>query len=276
MKLVHSLVEEASHKLSSIADNPLREARLLMAHILQVSYEEIYFNSERFLSESEEFFFQAALTRRLAYEPLSKILGYREFWSLPFRTTEDTLDPRPDSETLIEAVLTYFPDKQHPWRILDLGTGTGCLLLSLIHEYPNAKGVGVDISQKAIKIAQDNAHHLNLTNRTSFVVCDWTKALGDHFDILISNPPYIGYDEPLSTTVVQYDPHLALFGGQDGFKAYEELSLQITSLMRPESRLFLEIGLNQEKAVQEIFSHLCFLETIKDLSGIERCCVFGV
>lgn len=149
-------------------DHPWREARLLLAHCLKTSYEEVFCNHLKTIPMVVQEQFEHFVARRIAREPLSKIVGYREFWGLPFKVTADTLDPRPESETLIEAVLEAFPDRQQPYRILDLGTGTGCLLISLLTEYPHATGIGIDISEKALQTAQENGHrHLSVGR------CQW-------------------------------------------------------------------------------------------------------
>lgn len=271
MRPVHEVVHQAALRLIAIAENPQRESRLLLAHALASSYEEIYFAQSRLLTADEEAAFNALLQRRLDHEPLSKIRGCREFWGLPFRVTKDTLDPRPDSETLVEAVLAACPDKTQPWRILDLGTGTGCLLLSLLHEYPQAWGVGVDRSEAASAIAQQNAQCLNLANRCAFLAGHWGEALQGPFDIIISNPPYIGRHEPLSPAVTHYDPPMALFAGEDGLSCYRELATQLPKLATSATKIFLEMGDGQAQAIKALFAFAHPLCTALDLSGKERC-----
>lgn len=278
MKPVFVLIDKAAQQLRGIAENPQREARLLWAHVLQRSYEEIYFTRDLCVGETEEKAFEALLQRRLNHEPLSKILGVREFWSLPFRVTADTLDPRPDSETLIEAVLTLFPEKTSPWRILDLGTGTGCLLLSLLHEYPEGWGVGVDRSKAAIQVAQDNAVRLRYVNRSAFVVGDWGTALAGRFDIILSNPPYIDRSEPLPPEVKNYDPDQALYAEEGGLACYRILAEQIPSLMAPGCKIFFEIGVGQMEAVTSLFLEskaFSLVQAVPDLQGHSRCVVFS-
>jgi release factor glutamine methyltransferase len=276
MNSTQTIIDKAAQQLRAFATNPQREARLLAAHVLKTSYEDIFFKNDRFLTNDEKTLFNALLQRRLNHEPISKIIGYREFWSLPFRVTKDTLDPRPDSETLIEAVLRAYPDKTQRLRILDLGTGTGCLLLSLLHEYPNAWGLGVDRSEAASSIAQENAIRLNLKNRCSFIVGNWGDALATSFDIIISNPPYIGNNEPLSPEVVNYDPPMALFAGDDGLNDYRALANQLPKLTTPDSTVFLEMGAGQFNAIRAIFSFAFSIRATLDLKGRERCIVFQI
>jgi len=276
MKSLKTILDNAEQQLVAIAESPRREARLLAAHVLRLPYEDIYFNEDRPFKEDEKNLFNTLLERRLKHEPLSKILELREFWSLPFRVTRDTLDPRPDSETLIEAVLSHYHNKERPLRILDLGTGTGCLLLSLLHEYPNAWGVGIDASEAACYIAQENAVQLGVEERARFIVGQWGNALSGCFDIIMSNPPYISHLDPLPPEVSTYDPALALYGGEDGLTCYRDLAEQILRLAPPETKIFLEVGKEQSDDVRALFSHYLHLQTRKDLAGNERCLVFCI
>lgn len=232
MTSIEKSIRKAASQLQETADHPMREARLLLAHLLNTSYEMIYISVDRLLTFEEEKELEALLDRRSSHEPLSKILGHREFWSLPFRVTADTLDPRPDSETIIESVLKFYPDKTLPLNIIDLGTGSGCLLLSLLHEYPNAWGVGVDDQEAAACIAQENAKSLNLNHRSSFLVGNWGDALANRFDVIVSNPPYIATTESLPPEVANYDPASALYGGADGLDCYRALAKQLPNLAK--------------------------------------------
>jgi release factor glutamine methyltransferase len=265
---------KARARLQHLTDSPQREACLLMAHALKTTYENIYFEKDRLLTRQEELAFQALLQRRLNHEPLSKIKEYREFWSLPFRVTADTLDPRPDSETLIQTVIDHNPDKTREFTILDLGTGTGCLLLSLLREYPNASGVGIDFSEAAALIAQENANKLGLTSRASFVVGNWTDAIMAPFSVIISNPPYIRHQETLAEEVSRYDPHSALFAGQDGLDCYRKLPKLIKGLCTADTKVFLELGPDQLEDVTALFSSYTLIATADDLSKRKRCAVF--
>lgn len=273
MKTAHDIIGEAVQRLWDLATNPRREARLLIAHVLRTSYEDVFFADDRLLTEEEERTFKALLQRRLNHEPISKIMEYREFWSLPFRVTANTLDPRPDSEIIVESVLASYKDKAQHLRILDLGTGTGCLLLSLLHEYPNAWGVGVDRSEAASSIAQENAIRLGLENRCAFIVGHWGEALASSFDIIVSNPPYIGRNETLPPEVA-YDPEIALFAGEDGLSCYRALADQIPRLATPESKIFLEMGDGQFDAINTIFSFAFHMRIAHDLNKKERCFIF--
>lgn len=259
-------------------ENPLREIRLLLGFATDKSYEQIFFHKEFFLTSEQQAKFEDAVKRRINHEPLSKIMGNREFWGLNFKVTKDTLDPRPDSEVMIEAVLKQLPDKKAALRCLDLGTGTGCLLLSILSEYPNASGVGIDIGENALNVAYENAVNLKLNDRSIFILSSWAEKIDGVFDLIISNPPYIDFDEKLEKNVRDYDPHLALFAGTDGLTAYRDIFSQIARLCYPQTKVFMEIGQGQKEAVIAIAlkNGFFFKNSYKDLTGIERVLEFGV
>jgi len=219
--------------------------------------------------------------RRARREPMSHILGTREFWSLPFRVTAATLTPRPDSETLVEAALAWAAARDHGGGagldVLDLGTGTGCLLLALLSEWPAASGVGVDISPAALEVARGNAHALGLAGRARFVGGDWARDLDGRFPVIVVNPPYIAEGEvaKLEPEVALYEPPLALAGGADGLAAYRVLAPQVFRLLADNGAAFLEIGQGQGTAVRAILAGagLRVTTAADDLGGIERCLV---
>ena len=235
----------------------------------------------RFLTEDakDEAELASFIQRRQQGEPVFKILGHRGFWSLDLKVSYDTLDPRPDSETLIETILRLLPDKTQPLHILDLGTGTGCLLLALLSEYSNATGVGIDVSEAALKIARENGE---ICSRASFLQKDWNKVgWTDHlgtFDVVISNPPYIPTEEisKLDKEVREYDPKIALDGGIDGLDAYRRLVKDTPVLLEKGGLLVFEIGTGQEKAVLELAKKhgFEFVMSVPDLNKIIRCLVF--
>lgn len=217
------------------------------------------------------------ITRRRAGEPVAKILGHIGFWKYDFLTTADTLDPRPDSETMIESLLNVYRDKNAPLRILDVGTGTGCLLLSLLMEYPHAVGVGIDISEKALSVAQKNAQKYGL-DRVRFERQDMRFLnLNQKFDLIISNPPYIPTQEvahlPPSTL---FDPVSALDGGSDGLDFYRVLAQQSVQFLMPNGVVAFEIGQGQQNDVVQIMNQHRFslLQSVQDLGGITRILLF--
>ena len=256
-------------------ENARRELILLLAFIQNRPYSEVFFDPGFNVEDYDRLSF--LVQRRCEGEPLSKITGQREFWSLPFKVTTDTLDPRPDSETIIQAVLLHFPDRHHPFKIVDFGTGTGCLLLSVLSEYPNSLGMGVDISDAALTVAKENAQQLKLQQRTFFIRSSWAKKVQGKFDILISNPPYIRLNESLEPAVKHYDPPYALYGGEDGLEAYRTLLPQLHPLMYSHSLAFIEIGKDQGDAVRSIGKEagLTCVATYLDLASVERTVVFG-
>lgn len=217
---------------------------------------------------------EAMVARRLDGEPVSRIVGEREFWGLSFKLNEATLDPRPDSETLIEAVLGVVPDQKRALRILDLGTGSGCLLLALLSEYPNAHGIGVDVSPLAIEAARDNAERLGLLARAQFQMGDWACDLVGPFDIIISNPPYIPQADiqTLSREVKKFDPLTALDGGEDGLEPYRQLMPELARLLSPSGFAVFEFGEGQGPDIASIATSagIADVRFYADLAGIDR------
>jgi release factor glutamine methyltransferase len=220
--------------------------------------------------------FQALVARRAAREPLALILGSREFWSLDFAVSLATLIPRPASETLIEAALAVFAGRDPPHRVLDLGTGTGCLLAAALSEFPAAFGVGVDRSFAAVALAARNAAMLDLADRTVFVCGDWGSAVNGGFDLVVSNPPYIPTSQldDLMPEVACFEPRTALDGGADGYSAYHQLLPDLARLLAPDGAAVLELGAGQAAMVSGLAGEAGFRsEPHRDLSGIERALV---
>lgn len=255
-------------------DTPLIDARLLIQHVLSISREEFLLDGVAF-SAAQQVEFEALIARRVAREPIAQIIGKREFYGREFKVTRDTLDPRPDSETLIAAVLTH---DSKPMTILDLGTGTGCLLLTLLAELPNATGVGVDVCNKALLVAKENAIRLELNERATFVASRWAAesefSKENRFDVVVSNPPYIPtIDIPtLAPEVAQHEPKLALDGGVDGLDCYREIMAALPNVLNEGGFAAFEIGMGQEEALAEIVAGHGFevIEQVKDLAGITR------
>ena len=215
------------------------------------------------------------MDRRCDREPPSHLTGEREFWSLPFRVSAAVLDPRPDSETLVEAALQKFADSEAQFSVLDLGTGSGCLLLSVLKHRPMANGVGVDLSSDALEIAAWNAARLGLSQRVRFIRADWGAGLGSTFDLILCNPPYIatGDLEKLEPEVKRFEPRDALDGGGDGLDAYRKLFPQFADLLQSDGVALVEIGAGQTTGVTEIANKfgLQISHVYRDLAGIDRC-----
>ena len=272
---IGALLGEAAVRLKAAGiEAPLREARLLLGHAAALPQSTLIGWPERAVDAESAGRFETLLARRLAHEPVSRILGRREFWSLDFAVTADTLDPRPDTETLVEAVLAQLPDRRAPLRLADFGTGSGCILLALLSELPNAWGIGLDRSESAAGIAKANAAVLGLAQRAAFAVGDWGAALTGSVDLVVSNPPYIpsATIARLDPEVRHYDPHAALDGGADGLDAYRRLLPDAARLLCPGGIAALEIGVGQAAGVVSLCQEVG-LQTLAiraDLAGIER------
>lgn len=255
-------------------DAPEREARLLLSYALRCEALELIIRPKVELSADEENIFTNWLSRRAQREPLARIHGIREFWGLPFGMNEATLEPRPDTETLVEAVLKHMPHKDAPIRILDIGTGTGCVLLALLSEYEQAAGIGSDKSARALQAAQQNALQLGLKARATFVETTWCQGIEGPFDVVVSNPPYIATNEleHLQPEVKRHDPLLALDGGVDGLDAYPAITLQAKHILKKGGLLAFEVGHTQAKAVSDILAQHGFeqISTRTDYQHIPR------
>lgn len=253
---------------------PVIDARLLVEAAAEVTRVEIVTDPHRELTPAQEATLEDYLTRRANREPVSHILGRKGFWKIMLGVTKDVLTPRPDTETVVEYSLRAFPEHA-AWRILDLGVGSGAILLALLAERPAAKGLGVDVSEEALAVARDNAASLGLANRVALLRGDWTAGLeGDAFDLVVSNPPYIANHviETLEPEVRDHEPRLALEGGADGLDHYRILAPEILRVLKPAGRFAVEIGYDQKDAVEALFkaAGAVFVETIRDLSDRDR------
>lgn len=255
---------------------PELDARLLVQAVTGATDIEMIREPGTPMSAAEEERLASFERRRLAREPVSRILGTREFWGLVFAVTGATLDPRPDSETLIETSLALLEGRAAP-RLLDLGTGTGCLLLALLHERQDASGIGVDISEAALEVARKNAARLGLGARADFRPGNWTEGLEETFDLVISNPPYIesAAIAGLAEEVRGHDPLLALDGGGDGLDAYRALAAALPDVLTQEGFGVIELGAGQSAAVAALFeaAGCAVLRVVPDLGGVPRALV---
>lgn len=254
-----------------------REARLLASLALAVEPALVLGYPERQIAESARQRLMALVARRAAHEPLSRLRGRREFWSLDFGLTAETLDPRPDSETLIESALEWMADRDAAWRIVDFGTGTGCLLLALLSELPNAYGIGIDILPGAARAARANAAALGLAGRAGFLAGSWDAAICGPVDVILANPPYISSAAiaGLAPEVARWEPRRALDGGPDGLAAYRALAPAARRLLAPSGVGLVEVGAGQAAAVAGLMeaAGLAVAVVRCDLAGIERCLV---
>jgi release factor glutamine methyltransferase len=275
---IAAALDHAVRRLTAAGiDEPRREARLLLAAALRCDATAVIGYPERRLTAADEATLAGLLSRRAAREPAARLLGRREFWSLDFFVSPDTLVPRPDSETVIEAVLAAIPRRDAALRLLDFGTGTGCLLLALLSELPAASGIGVDLAPGAVATARKNALSLGLADRASFVVGSWGEAISGAFDVIVANPPYIVSQaiDGLAPEVARYEPRLALDGGFDGLAAYRLLAPEAARRLRPDGIAVFEVGAGQATRVAEEMRQagLKVCGTRRDLAAIERCIV---
>ena len=253
------------------------DARIILREIFSFDEKELILNSDLILSESKISKVQKIITRRLNFEPVSKIFGKRDFYNSTFSISDDVLDPRPETENIVEIANNFILEKGYE-SFIDLGTGSGCIILSILKENKNLTAVGVDISIDAINIAKKNSKDMNLEKRSSFLVSNWLSSIYNSYDLIISNPPYIPSDEiiTLSKTVKNFDPLISLDGGQDGLKCYKEIAQDINRVINKNGRVILEIGYNQAHDVIKIFESKEFklLKIYKDINGLNRILTF--
>ena len=277
---IYAALAQAEARLSQAGvETPRLDARLLLAHVMDCPAPHLSLKSREILSLAQLQAFTALVDCRQRRQPVSQIVGFRGFWTLDLQVSSDTLDPRADSESVIEAVLDAFPHRDRALRVLDLGTGTGCLLLAVLSEYPQAQGIGVDISPAALAVARGNAVRNHLDARTIFIQSRWGEAVADQrFDVILSNPPYIpaGDIAGLQPEVRDWEPHLALDGGPDGLDCYRQILPWMAQALLPGGMAFLEIGAGQRDDVAAIgaAAGLVLQAVRSDLGGIERCLVF--
>jgi release factor glutamine methyltransferase len=249
------------------------DARLLMQRVLGCDHAGLILAGERVMTDAEQAALDALVMRRLAHEPVSKILGEREFYGRPFRVTADVLDPRADTETLIDLALQH-----RATRLLDLGSGSGALAVTLLAEWPEATGVAVDLSEKALAVTAENAGRLGVASRLTLLQGAWFAPVEGRFELIVSNPPYIPSGEiaGLDPDVRDHDPHLALDGGADGLSCYRAIAAGAAAHLAPEGRIIVEIGAGQGPDVARIFAGAGFRLAAErpDLGGHVRALLF--
>ncbi|MCO6188212.1 peptide chain release factor N(5)-glutamine methyltransferase [Rhizobium sp. L1K21] len=257
-----------------------QDARVLVSGILGLSATELILHDRQVLSAEECGRIEVAVKRRLAGEPVYRILGERSFYGLNFKLSADTLEPRLDTEILVDAALEAVGDNGGHVRILDLGIGTGAIILSLLHALPKAHGVGCDISEGAVATAQENAERLGLSARFEARISNWFENVEGRFDLIVSNPPYIESDEieGLAPEVRQFDPRAALDGGPDGLAPYRAIAQNAAGFLNENGFVAVEIGWQQRIDVSGIFteSGFVFRRCVKDLGGHDRVLLFGL
>jgi release factor glutamine methyltransferase len=255
------------------------DARILLCHVAKMDAAALILREGEVARHDETVAYFSLIERRSAGEPVARIVGEKEFWSLRFALGGDTLVPRPETETIVEAALAEIGDKKRELSILDLGTGTGAILAALLSELPNASGVAVDCREAALRVARENLRNLSLGARVSYLCGDWANAIRGTFDLVVSNPPYIASGEValLSPEVREHDPRLALDGGPDGLAAYRIIVNQLCELLAEDGKAVLELGRGQEAAVSQLVCETAKLSVAgkarKDLAGIPRALV---
>ncbi len=260
----------ATHALTEAGvPDAARDARKLMAHLMDEPIHRMATQDTRELEPARRRLYSQMIAERLARKPVSRIIGQRSFWKLDFDISAATLDPRPDTETLVEAALSA------PFsKVLDLGTGSGCILVSLLHDRPDAVGLGTDLSEAALTTARENAQRHGLTDRARFLACDWFAGVECRFDLIVSNPPYIAEAEMagLEPEVRDHDPRTALTPGGDGLDAYRAIAAGVAAYLMPRGRVFLEIGPTQGPAVARLLAGggLADIRILPDLDGRDR------
>ncbi len=269
---------QAGQRLRGAAiEAPRLEARRLLAHVLNKSEEALLRDLRAPVPADQAQQFAALLARRIAHEPFAYLTGRVGFWTLDLEVSPATLIPRADSETLVEAALEACPDKGAALHVLDLGTGTGALLLAVLSELPAANGVGVDLKPEAAALAARNAARLGLAGRARFLAGDWAAALAGRFDLVLCNPPYIesAVIAGLMPEVARHEPASALDGGADGLSAYRRIIADLSRLLAPRGVAVLELGAGQQAAVEALAkaAGLTPEACLADLGGIPRALV---
>ncbi|HEY2751454.1 peptide chain release factor N(5)-glutamine methyltransferase [Phenylobacterium sp.] len=253
---------------------PVIDARLLVEAAAGATRADIVADPYRALTPEQEATLEDYLSRREHREPVSHILGRKGFWKIMLNVTPDVLTPRPDTETVVEWVLRDFPEHA-AWSVLDLGVGSGAIVLSILAERPAARGMGIDVSEEALAVARENAANLGLAGRLALMRGDWTDGLSqDSFDLVVSNPPYIASEviETLEPEVRDHEPRVALEGGPDGLMHYRRLAPEILRVLKPGGRFAVEIGYDQKVAVEGLFREAgaTQVQTLRDLGDRDR------
>ncbi|MDA7692704.1 peptide chain release factor N(5)-glutamine methyltransferase [Alphaproteobacteria bacterium] len=268
---------------------PNLDSRILLGFAMGLD-RAIYPHEKIYITENEINIFKKYIQSRIKGKPVSRILGFKNFWKMNFKISKATLDPRPDSEVIIETIIKFYPDKSKILRVLDLGSGSGCLGLSILYEYNKSKVFFLDRSLESLKIAKYNALKYKMEKRSEFICLNWNNEMwdkelhnivkGNLFDIIISNPPYIPSSQiqELQIEVKTFEPAMALDGGKDGLTSYRCILPKLENLLSSEGHAFIEIGINQKNDINKIANScdLIFKESNKDLSDVIRVLVYGL
>jgi release factor glutamine methyltransferase len=262
-------LNRATDRLAKTSDTPRLDAELLMAHALGIERDRLILDPPRAITLQAPY--DELVERRAAGEPIAYITGKKAFWNIELEVGPGALVPRPDSETLIAAAIHHFAGSERPDRILDLGTGPGTLLLAALDQWPRATGIGIDSSEQALAYARANAKRLGLDNRSHFKRGDWATGVRETFDLVLINPPYVARDAELGAGVAEYEPHEALFAGDDGLDDYRRLAPTVAPLLEPGGLAAIEIGHDQGASAAALFAQQGLRpELAHDLAGRPR------
>jgi len=285
MRKASELIATYARELAKTSENPARVVRKLLAFILGVESDHLFFHPQIPVSKDQERQLKTLVERFKKNEPVSKIIGQKEFYSRVFITSQDVLDPRPETELMIDLAKKYVSAFPKPLKILDLGTGSGCILITLMLEVDNLveggiqSGVGVDISEPALSIAAQNVKKFQQQERIHLIQSNWFSniPMESKFSLIVANPPYITQTYPLDLNVLMFDPHVALFGGEEGLDAYYIIAKNIRQYLDKGGLFMCEIGQGQENAVRDIFENagFTFKECVCDFAGIQRIAIFA-
>ncbi|MDF2965003.1 MAG: hemK [Rickettsiaceae bacterium] len=278
MKIKDALIHGAK-RLSSYSSSAAIDSRVILGYILNYSTEQLVTKNDRFLEPNIITQYNMLIDHRIAGVPIAYITGEKEFYGRNFKVTPDVLIPRADTEIMIDAILKEYKSLAQPLRILELGVGSGCIIISLLLELQNASGIAVDISDEALKVAENNAKTHELNTRLKLLKSDWFANIKlDNFDIIVSNPPYIAQDEVdlLAQETKLFEPGLALFAEEKGLGNYRKIANQAANFLAPKGRIYLEIGFRQKQQVTQIFTENGFklYQAYKDLAGLDRSLCF--
>ena len=267
MSAVRRALGEAARAFESISDTPRLEAELLMAHALGVSREAMLLSPPNELPDG----FASLVKRRAAGQPIAYIVGRRGFWTIELEVGPGVLIPRPDSETLIEAAVAHFAGSTGPRRVLDLGSGSGALLLAALDQWREASGLGIDRSEAALRQARSNAERLGMAGRAAFRSGDWAEGIAERFDLVLCNPPYVAVGAELGCGVAEHEPAEALFAGVDGLDDYRRIAPMIAGLLAPAGLAAIEIGFDQADSAAALFLRAGLKPAcVQDLGGRTR------
>ncbi len=274
LNLLHAWTVAKDRLKAAGIDSPVIDARMLVEAAMECRRIDLVTDPYRAVTDKQAATLESYVARRERREPVSRILGAKGFWKIMLRVTPDVLTPRPDTETILDVVLAAFDEHQRI-RVLDLGVGSGAILLAILAERPLATGLGIDVSEEAIAVARDNAGHIGVENRAAFLRSDWTAGLeGEEFDVVVSNPPYIPTQviDTLEPEVKDHEPRLALDGGADGLDHYRLLAPEVLRVLRPGGLFALEIGHDQSQAVEALMRAAGAegVRTVKDLATRDR------